>query len=280
MGECGVTRQAQSRTPGGARLRALREAAGRSQLWVEAEADLGTGYLQRLEYGRVAQPERPTLERILAALEARYSERRQVLELFGYTVATPPPTPEERAWAAEISRLEVADAPFPAYVLDCTHRLVSWNRLVPFVWGVDPADPTLGGLAGRSIMEAWFDPDSPISPLLVEPTVMLEGLVRALRYERQQFHTEAWYADVLARLHQVPGFSDAWAVTRREPRAVTAARALLPIRLNLPDAGALSFRLSSERFVRDDRFRIVYLFPADPATMSACARWADRVHDP
>src|SRR3954468_9137293 len=119
-------RQARSSTPGGARLRALREAAGRSQLWVEAEAELGTGYLQRLEYGRVLQPERPTLERILAALDARYTERRQVLELFGYTVSTPPPTADEIAWASLVSRNELDEAPFPAYVLDCLNRLVSW----------------------------------------------------------------------------------------------------------------------------------------------------------
>ena len=68
-------------TPGGAKLRALREGAGRTQLWVEAEAGLGTGYLQRVESGRVTQPERATLERILLSLEARYSERREVLEL-------------------------------------------------------------------------------------------------------------------------------------------------------------------------------------------------------
>ena len=40
-------------TPGGARLRALREQAGKAQLWVEAEAELGTGYLQRVESGKV-----------------------------------------------------------------------------------------------------------------------------------------------------------------------------------------------------------------------------------
>src|SRR5712692_4805301 len=40
-------------TPGGAKLRALREGAGRTQLWVEVEAGLGTGYLQRVESGRV-----------------------------------------------------------------------------------------------------------------------------------------------------------------------------------------------------------------------------------
>src|SRR5947209_5963594 len=77
-------REHESRTPGGSSLRALREAAGKAQLWVEAEAEIGTGYLQRLESGKILQPERTTLERILAALGARYSERRDVLERFGY----------------------------------------------------------------------------------------------------------------------------------------------------------------------------------------------------
>jgi transcriptional regulator with XRE-family HTH domain len=58
-------------TPGGAKLRALRERRGKTQLWVEFEAELGTGYLQRVESGKVAQPERPTLERVLNALGAR-----------------------------------------------------------------------------------------------------------------------------------------------------------------------------------------------------------------
>ncbi len=143
-----------SGTPGGARLRALREWAGRTQLWVEAEAELGTGYLQRVESGKVAQPGRATLERILAALEARYSERREVLELFGYAVATPPPTEEEIAWARAVCRRELHEVAFPAYVLDCMHRLIAWNRHVPRLLGVAPDDPTLGRLAGRSPLAA------------------------------------------------------------------------------------------------------------------------------
>src|SRR3989442_436237 len=128
-------------TRGGAKLRALREGAGRTQLWVEAEAGLGTGYLQRVESGRVAQPERATLERILLALEARYSERREVLELFGYMVTTPSPTEEEVAWACDVCQRELHEVPFPAYVLDCMHRLIVWNHYVPRLFGVAPDDP-------------------------------------------------------------------------------------------------------------------------------------------
>jgi transcriptional regulator with XRE-family HTH domain len=69
---------------------------GLTQLDIELDAELGTGYLQRLESGRVRQPVRTTLERILEALGARYSERREILELFGYMVTSTPPTEEER----------------------------------------------------------------------------------------------------------------------------------------------------------------------------------------
>ena len=265
-----------SRSPGGARLRSLREAAGKTQLWVEAEAELGTGYLQRVESGKVAQPERATLERILAALEARYSERREVLELFGYTVATSPPTPEEIAWACAVCRRELHEVPFPAYVLDCTHRLVAWNGYVPRLFGIDPYDPTLGGLAGRSLLAAWFDPASPLAPLVAEPETFLPALIRALRYEMQQFRTEPWYPELLARLQDLPRFRHSWAAVEREPAPVSAARALVPVRLAVPGAGVLEFRLSSERFTRDARFRLVYYFPADPATLRRCAAWAAR----
>lgn len=263
-----------SRTPGGARLRAAREAAGRTQLWVEAEADLGTGYLQRVESGKVAQPERATLERVLAALGARYSERREVLELFGYAVATPPPTDEDVAWARAACHRELDEVAFPAYVLDCTHRLVAWNRHVPRLFGVAPGDPTLGGLAGASLLAAWFDPASPVAPLVVEPDVFLPAMIRALRYEMEQFHGEPWYAAVLARLDELPRFRHYWGVVRREPAPASAARGLVPLRLAVPGAGVLQFRLASETFVRDARFRLIDLFPADPATMRRCAAWA------
>jgi transcriptional regulator with XRE-family HTH domain len=261
-------------TPGGVKLRALREGAGRTQLWVEVEAGLGTGYLQRLESGRVVQPERATLERILTALEARYSERREVLELFGYMVGTPLPTAEEMAWACNVCQRELHEVPFPAYVLDCTHRLLVWNHSVPHLFGMAPDDPTLGGLARQSLLAAWFDPGSPLAPLIAEPETLLPALIRALHSEIQQFRTAAWYAAVLAPLHALPRFRHYWEVVEQELALASAARALVPVRLTRPGTGLLQFRLSSEHFVRDARFRLVYYFPADPATMQHCAAWA------
>jgi transcriptional regulator with XRE-family HTH domain len=254
-------------TPGGARLRELRERAGRAQLWVEAEADLGTGYLQRLESGRVVQPERATVEKVLEALGARFDERREVLGLFGYAVAAARPDAADLAWARDLSRHQLAEANFPTYVLDCAHRLVSWNCYLPRLLGRRPADP-LADLAERSLLMAWFD-DAGLFPMVAEPDLFLPALVRALRYEMRQFRAEPWYPELLDGLNRLPRFRQAWAsVEAEEQPPASAARALVPVRLVVPGAGRLQFRLSSEPFTRDSRFRIVYLFPADPATMA------------
>lgn len=263
-------------TPGGTKLRGVREARGRTQLWVELEAELGTGYLQRVESGKVAQPERATVERILDALGARYSERREILESFGYVVWIPPPNEDDIAWACAVSRRELQEFPFPAYVLDCTTRLLAWNRSFPRLLGVVPDDPLLARLARRSLLELWFAPASPLTSLVAEPEVFLPALIRALRHETRQFHSEGWYQEVLARLMELPRFRHYWAVVEQKPEPAGAARALVPLRLAVPGAGLLQFRLSAEPFTWDARFRVVYYFPSDTATMRQGMAWVPR----
>lgn len=259
-------------TPGGERLRAVRERAGRTQLWVEAEAELGTGYLQRIESGRVRLPVRVTLERVLDALGARYSERREVLELFGYTVTTPTVSEDDVAWARAVSQHELSEFPFPAYVLDCTHRLIAWNHAVPHLFGLPPDQ-----LARHSLLAAWFDDASPLARLVADPERFLPALIHAMRYEMRHFQNEEWYAELLGQLLALPRFRHYWTLVEEEPPPVTATRALVPLRLAVPGAGLLQFRLSAEIFARDARFRTVYYFPADLTTMHHCTVWAE--HD-
>jgi transcriptional regulator with XRE-family HTH domain len=273
-GQAPLQPNARAGTPGGAKLRAVREQAGRAQLWVEAEADLGTGYLQRVESGRVAQPGRVTVERILDALDARYSERRDVLELFGYVVATPLPTPDEIEWARASCQHELHDVPFPAYVLDCLPRLIAWNRFVPRLLG-EAGATVLERLAGQSMLAPWFDPTSPFGALVAEPGVFLPALIRALRYEIERFRSEHWLTEMLTEMQAtLPRFREYWIRAEQEPAPISAARVLTPVRLAVPGVGLLQFRLVSEPFVRDARFRLIYFVPADPTTMRRCASWA------
>ena len=254
----------QRQTSGGQRLRQIREESGRTQLWVELEAELGTGYLQRVESGRVLQPERGTLERILRALDATYNERQAVMVRFGYRAPTEPPSGAEIRWAQKLAGSQLDAFPFPAYVLDCLVRLVAWNEAAEGLLDLS----NLSCQDHPSMLAPWFDEESHLGRLIAEPDDLLRALVLAYRYEARRFRGERWSAELTEQLRAIPRFERYWQVTRDQGPALGAARALLPLRLRAAEGRVLSFRLASEPFIDDDRFRVIYYFPNDPETMA------------
>lgn len=260
---------------GGTRLRMLREQVGMTQLVVEADAGIGTGYMQRIESGKVRQPDRSTLERILAALGAGYSDRREVLALFGYMLATPLPSDDEIAWARHVCARELRDATFPAYVLDCAHRLLAWNRFVPRVLRCIADEPERARRERWSMLSVWFNADFGVGALVQNPDTFFAHMIRALQHEMQLFGNEPWYTELIDRLLAESAlFRSYWQRRASAPPYVAAARALVPMQLALPSIGRLQFRLAAERFTTDARFRIVYFLPADAPTIQQCAVWA------
>jgi transcriptional regulator with XRE-family HTH domain len=260
-----------SPTSGGYRLRTLREALGRTQLDVELDAELGSGYLQRVESGKVQHPERATLERILTALAAPFTERRDILELFGYMVGTSLPTADETAWAIRECQPVLDSIEFPAYLLDCTHRLIAWNRFTLLLFGVIGMDR----LASTSMLRILFDPACGVADLIANPDSFYPATLRALRYEMRLFRGEVWYAAVIEEMLRVPRFAQHWSALEGEALYPAPARPLIPIQLDVPRAGLLTFRLASEALAEDRRFRIIYYLPADAVTMQQCALWSE-----
>jgi hypothetical protein len=220
-------------------------------------------------------PPPPTLERILAALGVRYSEHRELLALFGYLVGTPLPNAADRAWARAVSAGQLREVPFPAYVLDIATTVIAWNGQFAQLLraagdGLRPEDFGDGPLLAH-----WFDLASPLARLVSAPDTLLPALIRAARHEARQLRGEEWYRDWLAGLLALPRFRYYWAQVEAEAERVSAARALVPVRLATPGFGAAQFHLATENFTQDARFRLVYLFPADAATIGRCAAWAE-----
>jgi hypothetical protein len=125
-----------------------------------------------------------------------------------------------------------------------------------------------------SMLRVLFDPGYGIAPLIHNPKEFCPAVIRALRYQMQVFHAEPWYTELIDELiEQVPNFRQYWLTTQPERIYPTAARPLTPVEFNLPHHGLLKFWLTSESFVQDRRFRIMYYLPADAATIWQCSAW-------
>lgn len=259
-----------SETAGGNRLRLMRESRRKSQLEVELDAHLGIGYLQRVESGKVQRPERETLERILSVLDARYTERRDVLEMFGYVVDAPLPNEAEIEWAVGVYRAELSDVPFPAYLLDCGHRLLVWNRLAPRLFTFERHDAVLHR---ASMIHMIFDSTYSVRLNVANPEEFYPAQMRALRYEMRLFHGEPWYKLLIEEMRGCPLFEKYWLKAEAETDYHIPARPLVPIELKTSDAELLQFRLLSEPFAQDRRFRVIYFVPADAGTTQQCVAW-------
>ena len=224
--------------------------------------------MQRVESGKVRYPEHDTLERILAALGAHYSERAEILELFGYVVDTPLPNEAEIRWAVEICRAELHEAVFPTYLLDCANHLLAWNPCFARLFEIERFDGRL------SMVRLMFAPSYGITARIANPDEFFPAQIRALRYQMRLFRGEAWYAPLIDDLNaSCPLFRAYW--ERAEDAPSLAARPLIPLLITLPAGGVLRFHLTSEPFAQDRRFRMLYYLPADPVTTQQCVDWGD-----
>ena len=269
MADVGGARRTTVQTSGGSRLRSLRVEHGHTQLSVELEAELGTGYLQRLESGKVVQPARRTLERIMLALDATYNERQQIMAMFGYRTPTTPPSEREFHWAQDLAAPQLRAFPYPAYALDCLHRLVHANLAATRLLGIERRPGEVPGSGERSILEEWFDERSDIGRMVANPEQFLGAMVAAFRYEIRRFQEEEWSQQLVDRMRNVIRFESYWRETGTDVEQLGASRALVPLDLQLSNGDCRRFRLATERFIDDARFRVVYYFPDDVTTMKA-----------
>jgi transcriptional regulator with XRE-family HTH domain len=259
----------------GERLRQLRKKYGMSQVVVEAEADLGSGYLQRLECGKVKQPLRETLERILAVLGARYNECREVLESYGYYVSTPLPNDAEIVWACQVSQQFLDSVPFPGYLLDCGQRLLAWNMFFLKAVGMQPGSAVSTRLRGLSILSMIFDEQYQVVGLTQNPDMFFPPMARIFQRELRPYSHEEWCQELIAdALETLPLFRKYWTGMQHDDLQELAARAVVPLHVSLPGGTVLQFRLAVEYFLRDSRFRVVYFIPSDMVTFQQCEVWA------
>ncbi|MBA3947922.1 MAG: helix-turn-helix domain-containing protein [Herpetosiphonaceae bacterium] len=264
-------------TVGATVLRQLRERAGLTLLEVEAvtEGQIGAAHLQRIESGKTKLPDRGTLVTILAALGTSYPNQRVVLENFGYKAPTGLPTEAEIAAARALCETELATATWPVYLSDCALRLLAWNRYVPRLLGRDPDDPALERFLNCTILDLAFNPDFETPFLIDNPDEFLPALLRLVKGNLLPFQGEAWYDTLISRGMALPGFAKLWNTISDEMVEKVGAHINVPMRIDVPQVGLLSFVLAGSNLVHDPRFVVVHYTPFGVITLRQCALWAE-----
>jgi transcriptional regulator with XRE-family HTH domain len=257
-------------------LRALRKMAGMTQEQVEQEAGLAARTLNRIERGTAgrANPEKVTLEAILRAISARYNDRRDVLALFDYTGATPLPDKDEIAQACQECHDDLHNVLFPAYVLDCAHRLLVWNRFLPPLIVSYVQD--MEQLRGLHLTDILFGGPYQIANMVKNEDEFLPALLRVFYHASQPFVDETWYREYITyAINYLPRFKQYWDRMLQQGAGHTSGRLHAVAKLNHADAGELQFRIQVEQLTTDVRFRIVYYVPEDQHTRDQCTAWAE-----
>ncbi len=262
---------------GGTMLRQLREEQHFSLMDVEQESSGGVGYaqLQRIETGRIARPSSETITTILDTYGASYRVRCEVLEAYGYSPPTPLPSPAEIAAARRQVAQDFAMATFPVYLIDCAQRLQAWNRYMPRLIGCAPEDPALNEFVGRTIFDLAFNPQLKTRFLIDNPDEFLPALIIHLKSELWPFRTEGWYATLLRTISAQPELKALW--DRADPAALAALGSHIPVplRLDVPGAGLLTFSFAGSSLISDPRFLVVHYTPIGAVTLRQCADWAE-----
>lgn len=261
-------------TSGGQYLKQLRERAGLSKTQVAEWA--GVRNYTRYESEERDRPTRETVEQILQVLATRFSERKEALQRFGYVVNTPAPTDEEISWACSICQPIMDALPFPCYMLDIRGYVLGWNSILPYMLGIPHRTMDFILRPQRmTLYQAFFDSRLKIADMMENRRAFLSHIIRVMRqdWEAEYVTEEPWCQELLAEsFRRYPEFREYWAMAVNPPISEIPARPLTNLRVNTR-RGVVEVRIAIEKMSRDNRFKIVYLMPADARTLELCEAW-------
>jgi transcriptional regulator with XRE-family HTH domain len=270
--------QPQGSAAGGRKLRMIRERQGLNQFALELDGVITQANYSNIERGR-AIPSRSKLEAILEALQANFNERRETLSAFGYLPPYPLPEAHEIEAARQRCRPVLDTVPMPAYLMDFVTRLFAWNDCFARLLGVHEQSGVLAELQDIPLFKAQFDSRVRLGKYLEEIETYLLAEAQSIRDRLAPYQEERWYAGFVAQLCREPEFQRYWQATQNtlpKEEMVTefAARALQPVRFTVPGFDTqMHFYANLDALVGDDRFRMVYLIPADAFTLRQVERW-------
>jgi transcriptional regulator with XRE-family HTH domain len=263
---------------GGSQLRSLRKSRRETIENIAVDAGITYKTLSDIERGVTKQPAREVLQQILEALHRAsplaVEDQQDIMYLFGYQRPYPIPSQIEIAQARKYWTEAYNDQiPYPAYLGDIAQRLLTWNSSALRLFGFTHTDPRLKLLENITIFDLGFDLAPQFAPVL-NPDEFFPDLIRTMKAEFYPYRNEAWYhACIGAVREKYPQFDQLWNAVSEEDAKKPLLGSSVPIVMDVPEAGALTFRLTRIPFANDPRFFISQWLPVDDKTMTVCMDW-------
>ncbi|RMH45423.1 MAG: XRE family transcriptional regulator [Gammaproteobacteria bacterium] len=262
---------------GGKLIRELRKSRHLSMESLAFEAEIAYRTLSNIERGITRQPAHHVLSQILEVLDTHQKvslpDRHDVLESFGYKKDYPLPAEREIQWACRRWAQDYGHIWFPAYLVDMSQRILAWNRYTPHIAGVNSADPVTSVLNNITVFDMTFGLAGQFVKI-VNRDAYLSALILTIKNEMRLYTEEEWYEPCMtAALETYPEFRRLWESTPTGREAEIGTGHHVPIVLDIPNIGQVSFQLLRFPFVVDSRFWIVQWLPVDEVTALHCLLW-------
>ncbi len=225
--------------------------------------------LSRIEQGLTKKPMRETLDRLSQALKLDRFEKGQLLLVGGYI-----PTREEIDKIVNETQSLLDNWLYPAYLLDFSWRLLSWNKHAARVYAIDDKAhqfikknlPWAPGL----IFDSTFFQNKCLtneSEIKVWHDLLQYKLVRFTYLNRSRTR-EKWYQDLIGSMMTNKLFAELWQKVHMIPAEegiMNYERKVLADWQNTDKR--FDFHIFRSQIIQDVRFEINYHIPADAETL-------------
>lgn len=285
-----MKKKVQYKHSGGYQLKQMREREGWLQRKLAYELDIAESMISRFETG-ARVPNRELLEKILGKLQATPFERKNVLNAYGYRVITELPTDEELKSACDNVRVYLDSLDIPAYLMDCTTRVIAWNHYISRAFGLPKPeqgalstfDPRPAGLlraiSSVPLIKSFYSYN--IKDMVGNwDDLFFNGILGSVRSTLWEYKDTDWCKNLIDEVKAIsPEFKTKWEKIEEDNTISewpVVGRPVSPFIVSISHLEfPLTFKAAAETLIKDDRFRIIYWHPANIETMQKINEWAE-----
>lgn len=252
----------------GEALREFRLSKKLSQFKVEHEAGIGTGSLSKIELGERKNPSYDMMHKIVTTMAYDYVEYKDMMEKFRHAVSVSLPSSSKMKAAGEMVQPTLNERIVPAYLIDCSTRLITWNMPLASTFGLLGGPKSImGRMRNKPIFEAYFDPQLKLHQYFNNPHEFLSQSIASLRQVLWPYRDTDWYQTLIdENKNRFPEFRAYWNAAQYAESLDVNIRSTIQLQFSILLKGELNFIFVSDPFPRDPRFRIIQWIPYDAHT--------------